>query len=99
MRTLGGLALAALAAAWSGGRSPDQALGDAGVAATARTRVLAWGDQGDGTFRNPVLKADYPDVVRVGEDFYLVASRDGHVDVDDVRYDYSDQPGSETVAW
>ena len=33
-------------------------------------------DQGDGTYRNPVLFADYsdPDVVRVGEDYYLVAS-------------------------
>src|SRR5439155_9640228 len=33
-------------------------------------------DQGDGTFRNPILYADYsdPDVVRDGEDFYLVAS-------------------------
>src|SRR5687768_6373422 len=33
-------------------------------------------DQGDGTYRNPILCADYsdPDVVRDGEDFYLVAS-------------------------
>ena len=33
-------------------------------------------DRGDGTYRNPVLFADYsdPDVVRVGEDFYLTAS-------------------------
>ncbi len=33
-------------------------------------------DQGDGTFRNPVICADYsdPDVVRVGDDFYLTAS-------------------------
>ena len=33
-------------------------------------------DQGDGTYRNPVILADYsdPDVVRVGEEFYLVAS-------------------------
>ncbi len=33
-------------------------------------------DQGDGTYRNPVIYADYsdPDVVRVGDDFYLVAS-------------------------
>jgi beta-xylosidase len=33
-------------------------------------------DRGDGTYRNPVLYADYsdPDVVRVGGDFYLVAS-------------------------
>jgi len=38
--------------------------------------VLPWGDQGDGTYRNPLLPADYsdPDVIRVGEDFYLVAS-------------------------
>jgi beta-xylosidase len=33
-------------------------------------------DQGDGTFCNPVLYADYsdPDAIRVGDDFYLVAS-------------------------
>lgn len=33
-------------------------------------------DQGDGTYRNPVLFADYsdPDVVRVGDDFYMTAS-------------------------
>ena len=33
-------------------------------------------DQGDGTYRNPVLFADYsdPDAIRVGEDYYLVAS-------------------------
>lgn len=33
-------------------------------------------DQGDGTYRNPIIYADYsdPDVVRVGDDFYMVAS-------------------------
>src|SRR3954447_21524156 len=33
-------------------------------------------DRGDGTYRNPVIFADYsdPDVIRVGGDFYLVAS-------------------------
>jgi len=33
-------------------------------------------DNGDGTYRNPIIHADYsdPDVVRVGRDFYLVAS-------------------------
>ena len=33
-------------------------------------------DQGDGTYRNPVLIGDYsdPDVIRVGDDFYLTAS-------------------------
>lgn len=33
-------------------------------------------DQGDGTYKNPILHADYsdPDVVRVGDDFYMTAS-------------------------
>ncbi|MGM1056542.1 MAG: glycoside hydrolase family 43 protein [Bacteroidota bacterium] len=33
-------------------------------------------DQGDGTYKNTVLHADYsdPDVVRVGEDFYMTSS-------------------------
>lgn len=33
-------------------------------------------DRGDGTYRNPVLYADYsdPDAIRVGDDFYLTAS-------------------------
>jgi beta-xylosidase len=37
---------------------------------------MPYGDQGDGTYRNPVLCADYsdPDVVRQGEDFFLTAS-------------------------
>ncbi|MFD3764242.1 MULTISPECIES: glycoside hydrolase family 43 protein [Paenibacillus] len=38
-------------------------------------------DQGDGTFVNPVLHADYsdPDVIRVGDDFYMTASSFGHL--------------------
>jgi beta-xylosidase len=33
-------------------------------------------DQGNGTYKNPILYADYsdPDVIRLGEDFYLTAS-------------------------
>lgn len=33
-------------------------------------------DQGDGTYKNPILHADYsdPDVVKVGSDFYMTAS-------------------------
>lgn len=33
-------------------------------------------DQGDGTYRNPILHADYsdPDVCRVGDDFYMTSS-------------------------
>lgn len=40
-----------------------------------RTR-LTWGDQGNGTYINPVLNADYsdPDVIRVGKKYYMVAS-------------------------
>lgn len=40
-------------------------------------KLAPWvADCGDGTYRNPVIYADYsdPDVVRVGDDFYLVAS-------------------------
>lgn len=35
-----------------------------------------WGDMGDGTYRNPILNADYsdPDAIRVGNRFYMVAS-------------------------
>jgi beta-xylosidase len=45
-----------------------------GVSATS---VGPWvPDNGDGTYKNPVICADYsdPDVVRVGDDFYLVSS-------------------------
>ncbi len=46
--------------------------------ATAQTSASkVWiADNGDGTYRNPILHADYsdPDVVRVGDDFYLVGS-------------------------
>ncbi len=33
-------------------------------------------ENGDGTYRNPIIHADYsdPDVIRVGDDFYLTAS-------------------------
>ncbi len=51
-------------------------------AAGADTSVLptppaAWSpDLGDGTYKNPIIFADYsdPDVTRVGDDFYLVSS-------------------------
>jgi len=47
------------------------------TAQTERQTVLTtWGDQGNGTYVNPVLCADYsdPDVIRVGERYYMVAS-------------------------
>ena len=35
-----------------------------------------WGDQGDGTYRNPVLPGDYSDIdcIRVDDDYYAVSS-------------------------
>jgi beta-xylosidase len=42
-----------------------------------RVTVFPWSpDNGDGTYKNPVIFADYPDpdVIRHGDDFYLVAS-------------------------
>lgn len=48
------------------------------IAQTPATTVSkVWvADNGDGTYKNPVLYADYsdPDAIRVGEDYYLVAS-------------------------
>jgi beta-xylosidase len=45
-------------------------------ASTNNARAMWVPDNGNGTYRNPVIFADYsdPDVVRVGDDFYLVSS-------------------------
>lgn len=45
--------------------------------ATPRYVSKVWvADQGNGTYKNPILNADYsdPDAIRVGDDFYLVSS-------------------------
>lgn len=41
-----------------------------------RSDTEGWGDQGNGTYKNPVLNADFsdPDVIRVGKKYYMVAS-------------------------
>lgn len=41
-----------------------------------RVDTDSWGDQGNGTYINPVLNADFsdPDVIRVGTKYYMVAS-------------------------
>ncbi|HET6858073.1 MAG TPA: family 43 glycosylhydrolase [Streptomyces sp.] len=46
---------------------------------TARPKAPWTADLGDGTYRNPVLHADWsdPDVVRVDDDYYLTASSFG----------------------
>ena len=42
----------------------------------APERPAAWGDQGNGTYVNPILNADYsdPDVIRVEDKYYMVCS-------------------------
>lgn len=50
----------------------------AGFSALAQTNISkVWvADNGDGTYKNPILHADYsdPDAIRVGDDFYMTAS-------------------------
>src|SRR6476469_2927426 len=38
-------------------------------------------DQGNGTYKNPVIDADYsdPDAIRVGDDYYMVSSSFNHM--------------------
>jgi beta-xylosidase len=48
-----------------------------GLAAQVRNVSNVWvADNGNGTYKNPVLNADYsdPDAIRVGDDYYLVSS-------------------------
>jgi len=52
------------------------------VSALATAPALAqqtgtWGDQGDGTYRNPILNADYPDVdvEKLGDTYYMISSK------------------------
>lgn len=47
------------------------------LAATSVAMATPWiPDQGDGTYINPIIHADYsdPDVIRVGDDYWMVAS-------------------------
>ena len=62
--------------------SPIPAEAAAERRAPAGAALAPWvPDQGDGSYRNPVLYADYsdPDAVRVGEDFWMTASSFNHV--------------------
>lgn len=46
------------------------------LSAHAQKADTRWGDQGNGTFANPVLNADYsdPDIIRVGNKYYMTCS-------------------------
>jgi beta-xylosidase len=48
----------------------------------AQDRSAVWvADNGNGTFKNPVINADYsdPDAIRVGDDYYMTSSSFNHV--------------------
>ena len=47
----------------------------------SQSKNIIWNpDNGDGTYTNPIIFADYsdPDAIRVGDDFYMVSSSFGH---------------------
>jgi beta-xylosidase len=47
-----------------------------GTSAQTKLKAGAWGDQLNGTYKNPIINADYsdPDVIKVGDNFYMVCS-------------------------
>ena len=53
----------------------------ASFVATAQTVSKVWvADNGKGTYKNPVINADYsdPDAIRVGDDYYMISSSFNH---------------------
>ena len=55
-----------------------------GNAALGQPVSKVWvADNGDGTYKNPVINADYsdPDAIRVGDDYYMISSSFNHVPV------------------
>lgn len=48
----------------------------AGPASKPADLLHVWGDQGDGTFVNPIVPADYSDIdaIRVGDEYYAISS-------------------------
>jgi len=61
----------------AGASAPPSEADRAGSAWLTSTK---WGDQGDGTYRNPVIPGDFPDIdcIRVGSDYYAVSSTIAH---------------------
>lgn len=60
--------------------NPRQVATAPGAGSVSETRTIAnfrhWGDQGDGTYANPVMPGDFSDLdaIRVGSDFYAISS-------------------------
>ncbi|HEX8425266.1 glycoside hydrolase 43 family protein [Hymenobacter sp.] len=55
---------------------PTSSRGQAAPAARTWGDWTAWGDQGQGTYLNPVVPGDYSDLdcIRVGDDYYAISS-------------------------
>jgi beta-xylosidase len=54
----------------------------AGLAGRSQPVSKVWvADNGNGTYKNPVIHADYsdPDAIRVGDDYYMISSSFNHV--------------------
>ncbi|HEX6848524.1 MAG TPA: glycoside hydrolase 43 family protein [Chitinophagaceae bacterium] len=54
------------------------------IALTLQSQTVSkvWvADNGDGTYKNPIINADYsdPDAIRVGDDYYMVSSSFNHI--------------------
>ena len=58
------------------GNGQNESAADTQIGTNDVTRAFRFADNGDGTYCNPILYTDYsdPDVIRVGDDYYLVAS-------------------------
>lgn len=74
-----GMSITVSSVLWAGCVVAILCVGNSVGAETATNTVWA-ADAGDGTYRNPVLYADYsdPDVIRVGDDFWMTASSFNH---------------------
>ncbi len=66
-----------LAVVCAAGLLPLRALDLAAPARAGEPQIGSWGDQGDGTYRNPILNADYPDVdvEQLGDTYYMISSK------------------------
>ena len=56
---------------------PLRASEPVGETQASEPQTGTWGDQGDGTYRNPILNADYPDVdvEQLGDTYYMISSK------------------------
>jgi len=71
------IARALVLAAFAAVTLPLRAIEPAAATQANEPQTGTWGDQGDGTYRNPILNADYPDVdvEQLGDTYYMISSK------------------------